>query len=95
MQIVVNGYDDAASSRPDAAQQGVVLAEVAHQVDAPNELEACSEIFDDNPTAVPTAIVDQNDLARTEVLNQWLQPPISRGRLVSELYTGTTTEMDS
>jgi hypothetical protein len=75
LQIVVHGDHDGAGGRPDAAQQGVVLTVVAHQVDAAHARLARRQLQDDLPARVAAAVVDQHDLGARRAAGQHRSQP--------------------
>src|SRR5260370_6875800 len=62
LKIVTDGDDDVVTGGPDAAQQRIVLAVIAHEVDGTNPAILPSHIGDDIPAAIGTAVVDQDEL---------------------------------
>ena len=62
LEIVVNGDDGVEASRPDAAEQGVVLAVIAHQVDRPQRGILARQLLDHVPGVIPAAVVDDDHL---------------------------------
>jgi hypothetical protein len=58
LEVVVHGDDDRVASSTNSRQQCVVLAVVAHQVDAIYRRLALHQGADDLPTLVTTPVVD-------------------------------------
>ncbi len=61
LEVVVHGDDDGVLGGADSAQQRVVLAVVAHQVDGVNPRVLRSEMSHDVPTVVGTVVVDEDE----------------------------------
>ena len=61
LQIVVQSDDSVVPRRPDAAEQGIVLAVIAHQVDAADPGVLQGQLLHDFPTPVPAAVVHEHD----------------------------------
>jgi hypothetical protein len=73
LEIVVERNDHLALRRADPAEEGVVLPEVADQVDGPQPGLGCCELTDALPARVGAAVVDQDDLGREVDLGQVLR----------------------
>src|SRR5437016_11585809 len=57
LEIVIHSDDDFVPSSPDATQERVVLAVIAHQADAPDPGIGLPELRNDPPTPISTAVV--------------------------------------
>ena len=62
LEVVVNRDDKLVICLADAAQQGVMLAVVAHQVDAVKPMETFGQRDDGFPASITAAIVDEDYL---------------------------------
>src|SRR5580692_6515181 len=62
LQVVVHGDNYAIVSRPNSAQQSIVLAVIAHQVDGVNPWVTLCKFADHVPAAVGAAVVYQHKL---------------------------------
>jgi hypothetical protein len=81
LQIVVNGDDEFAAGRADAAQQGVVLAVVAAHAQAAHTGVAGTQALDHAPGIVAAAILDEHDLeAQLLRLEHGLQALVQHGQ---------------
>jgi len=61
LQVVIYCDDGGISGEPDAAEQGIMLPEVAHQVDAPDVRPCRRTSREDLPAFIPTSIIYQDD----------------------------------
>jgi len=61
LEIVVHGDDDRMRSRPDAAQQGIVLAVIAHHADSLAARVLGGQLAKKRPAVVRAAVVHQNN----------------------------------
>src|SRR5438045_2536990 len=64
LQIVVQSDDSVVPRRPDAAEQGIVLAVIAHQVDAAQSLILATQVHDALPASIAAAVVHEDHLVR-------------------------------
>ena len=62
LQVVIQGDDQLVVGRPDAAEQRVVLADVARQHQGTDAGVPLGEACQHGPTAVATAVVDEDDV---------------------------------
>ena len=60
LQIVVDRHDNLMFGCSDAAQQGVMLAIIAHQIDAANPSMLGSKLGDRLPATIFTPIIDKD-----------------------------------
>ena len=75
LQVVVHRHDDAVACSADAAQQCVVLAEVAHQVDAADPVVPAGELLDHPPAAVAASVVYEDEfIARSGLFEHGPDP---------------------
>src|SRR5262249_31111499 len=83
LQIVVHRDDDFVLGGADTTKQCVVLAVIPHQVETADPRILLREVLDNLPTAVPAAVIDQDELAQmtmrlqctAQTLNQQGQAP--------------------
>src|SRR5258708_2659713 len=61
LQIVVHRYGDIVLGFTNAAERGIVLTEVAQQVNATDPRILVRQVADMTPTSINAAIIDQND----------------------------------
>ena len=81
LQVVVHRHDDVVACGADAAQQCIVLAEVAHQVDAADPVVPGGELLDHPPAAVAAPVVDEDELiGRSGLLEHGPEPGHQLGR---------------
>ena len=62
LQVVVHRHDDVVFRQPDAAEQGVVLAVIPHEVDTLNAGEALRQRGNHIPASIAASVVDENHL---------------------------------
>ena len=62
LQIVIHRHDYIVFCRANAAEQSIMLAIVAHEIEATHRRVARGEFGDYVPASVPAAVVDQDDL---------------------------------
>src|SRR5437660_5861290 len=75
LEIIVHGDDDLVPSSPDATQERVVLAVIAHQADAPDPGIGFPELRNDPPTRINAAVVYKYELEpRGSSLQRHAQP---------------------
>lgn len=75
MEVVVEGHDDVVPSRTNTGEKRVVLAVVAHQVDAAQPLVLDRKSLDHGPARVCTAVDHEDDLGLSgEVREDGLEP---------------------
>ena len=61
LKVVVHGHEDGVPGGADSAEQRVVLAVVAHQVDGVNPRVLRGQAGDDVPTVVGAVVVDEDE----------------------------------
>ncbi len=79
LQVVIHGNEDLVTGLPDPAQQGIVLAVIAQQVDRPDPRMLRRELMHDRPAVIGAAIVDQDAFIRVGQRGQHLAQGLDQG----------------
>src|SRR5271154_813816 len=78
LQVVVHGDDHFISCSSDPTQERVMLAVIAHEVDAAYPCKLALKLADDGPTLVGAAVIHQNEFVLPGERRQRLRKPLHK-----------------
>ena len=78
LQVVIHRHNRVKPGCPDAAEQGIVLPVIPHQIDSANPGMRTCQFLDYFPALIPAAVVDEHKFIRVRQRNQRRFQPLDQ-----------------